>query len=565
MTNTTQTLKRAAGIAGVIGATVGLSAVPAATAAPTPFATGWQCISPFINTFGTPTGGTKADVLNIPEGQTEGYLDSLDINVKRESNALTAVKDQPLYLDGTQVSLEFTNAAILKRLWSDTGGVTQRFIGVPGWQNNGSTSEWLESGDTYPASTNIDLRVKPADGKSYWSYSVGSGAAAVIHYAPTPVSDTVPFKGLSNLPLPVKAPGSVDLKSTASLGHGYLNNRNNSNFPITAAVTVEATNTVERFQTVTVNGTWTINVQDPTPGTATWPAGFSNGDETITAPKQTLTLPGSKWTPTGDGPVEFRIAPPGNSGPVAVESKGYDRDGYNRPILVKPFGSVYVRAETRGYASTSDCVEGTYKIKDTTVPTAGNAAFIGNSSPLITDPENLLLGDKEFAGFLLGNSYLTNGSKTATRGVAGRYEVTQVAQPTFATANLPEAPKVVEKIVEKIAQSPAKPVVISATVLGVKKKKTTVAVSNNTATENEYTVSALTKNKYKVGKSKTKKRLSVAPSSTVKVKPGATSQVSLSVKKDVRSLLKSKSIDIVVTIAAKGGATTSYTVTLTQL
>lgn len=558
MTNTTQTLKRAAGLASVVGVAAGLAAVPAATAAPTAFNTGWQCISPFINSFGTPTGGTKADVLNIPDGQTEGYLDSLAINVSRTSNALTAVKDQPLYLDGAQLSLEFTNVAILKRLWTDTGGITQRFIGVPGWQNNGSGSAWLDSGDTYPASTNIDLRVKPADGKSYWSYQVGSGASAEIHYAPAPVSDTVPFKQLSNLPLPITAPGSVALKSTASLGHGYLANRNNNNFPITSYVTIEGTNTKEKFQTVAVDGSWVVNVSDPTPGSAAWPAGYSNGDETIKSPKRTFAIPSSKWTPTGDGPVEFRIAPPGNASAVPVESKGYDRDGYNRPILIKPFGSVYVRAETRSYASTSDCVNGSIVIKDATIPTTSNAAFIGNSSKDVADPENLTLGDTEFTGFLLGNSFVTNGQKTAVRGVKGRYETTQAVQPTFAKADLPPAP----------APTPtptpaAVPVALKATVLGVKSKKTTVEVTNNTATDNDFTVSAVTKKKYKSGKSK--KQLTVAPAQTVKVKAGQTTAVTLNVSKAVRDLLKSKSIDIVVTITPKGGKATTLTVKLTNL
>ncbi|MEH3055412.1 MAG: hypothetical protein PGN13_15645 [Patulibacter minatonensis] len=549
MTNTTH-LKRAAGLASLLGATAAVASIPStAAAAPTEYATGWQCISPFIQTF---AGAATPD----------GFLDSLDISVGRGAgNALTAVKGQPLYLDSTQLSLEFKNPGPLKSLWSRTGGVGLTYTGSPGWANDGNGAAQLLTGsDPKPASTNITLRVKAADGLTYWSYATGTSPNQVIHYAPTPVSASV-LKGLSALPVPTAYPGE-SLTSTSRLSEQYLGNRNNNNYPLSAYVTLEATNTVERFQTVHVDGTWTVNVQDPTPGSSTWLGGYTNGDETVTAPKRTYTLPSSKWTPTGDGPVEFRIAPPGNSAPVIAESKGYDRDGYNRPIKVVPFGSVFVRADTKSYGSSNDCVNGTISVKDSTISAAGVAGFIGNASPTAGDPSLALLGDAEFPGFTLANS---GGAKNPIKGVAGRYATTQAVQPTFAKADLPAAPAPtpVPVPVTTPAPAPAGPVVLSADVLGVKSKKTTVSVTNTTTASNEYTISATTKNAYKSGKSK--KKLKVAPDAKTTVAAGKTNEIKLSVTKAVRDLLRSKSITVVLTVTPKGGTATTSTVTLTEL
>ncbi|MFT4035934.1 MAG: hypothetical protein QM679_10215 [Patulibacter sp.] len=536
---TTQTLKRAAGVVGALGATTGLALVPSAQAAPTAYATGWQCISPFISSYASAAA-------------PDGFLDSLDIAVARTGNALTATKDQALYLDGATLSLEFKNPDPLKLLWERTGGVSTSYTGVPGWANDSSgTPQWLASGDAQPGSKTISLRIKADDGLSYWSYTVGSGSAAVINYAPTPVSATA-LTGLSNIPLPTAHPDAPTLTSSTSLGHGYLSNRNNNNFPITSYVTIEGTNTVEKYQTVRVDGYWTVNVQDPTPGSATYAAGYSNADETVSAPRRTFTLPSSKWTPTGDGPVEFRIAPPGNSAPVEIESKGYDRDGYNRPVKVRPFGSVFVRADTKAYASSNDCVNGTIAVKDSSISTGSNAGFIGNASPS-GDAE---LGDVEYPGFLLSNNFFTSGTKTAVKGVAGRYETTQAVQPSFATAALATT-------TTTTTSSPAPAVALSASVLGVSNKKTSINVSNNTSTDTKYTVSVVTKSKYKSGSSK--KKLTVTPTTTTTVKAGETAAVSLSVKKAVRSLLAKRNVIVHVTVTPQGGTAKTYSVTLTQL
>ena len=66
----------------------------------------------------------------------------------------------------------------------------------------------------------------------------------------------------------------------------------------------------------------------------------------------------TNWTPTGAGPVEFTIAQPGKLGIVQIESKGYDRVGYNTPLNVRPFGSVFVRAQTESYGASNDCIPG---------------------------------------------------------------------------------------------------------------------------------------------------------------------------------------------------------------
>ena len=316
---------------------------------------GWQCISPFAN-YGN---GEYPD--DPPAPNT--ILDSLAIDVTRTvPTPLTAVPGQPLALHDLQLSLTFTDTRPAMTMYRRTGGITSSYRGIP----------FNQEADT---SRTFSIRQRADDTNSnWWAYNSGTNAAPVWNWV-----NKIDVAGVT----PKVRDANVDFNTTffyasptVDLAHRYISHTGDSTFPLNAWVTISASNTVEGTQTLPVKGNWTVNIKDATPGTPATPSNYANDVVTATVPPVVLALPGSRWTPTGAGPVEFTIAQPGKLGVISIESKGYDRLGYNTPLNIRPFGSVFVRAETESYGASNDCIPGAISVVNSAIPASQAGAVL---------------------------------------------------------------------------------------------------------------------------------------------------------------------------------------------
>ena len=144
-----------------------------------------------------------------------------------------------------------------------------------------------------------------------------------------------------------------------------------------------------------------------------------------------LPLKGTRWTPTGAGPVEFTIAQPGKLGIVQIESEGYDRVGYNQPLNVRPFGSVFVRAGTESYGASNDCIPGAVSLVNSQIAANQTTYFFLDADPVTPDP---LLGDPAAPG-----TFTNQGGAQKPVGLRGRFGFAFTPLPAIATAPLPAA------------------------------------------------------------------------------------------------------------------------------
>ncbi|MDA0182313.1 hypothetical protein OJ997_18545 [Solirubrobacter phytolaccae] len=507
-----------------------MAAIVAANPASAAEGNGWSCISPFANY----TNGTYQD----DPPALNHILDSLAIDVTRTlATPLTAVAGQALPLQDLQLRLEFKDTRPAEQMYKRTGGISYSYSGIP-------------VGQTEDNSRSFSNRVNPADQKNYWSYNTGTNAAPNWVYAQEIVNAGQP---------PRVRLADADANTTwtyatpnVSLGHRYLSHTGNSQFPIDAWVTVAASNTVEGVQTLPVKGNWTINIKDATPGTPANPSLYANDDVVATVPPVVLNLPTSRWTPTGAGPVEFTIAQPGKLGIIQVESKGYDRVGYNTPLNIRPYGSVYVRAQTEAYGASNDCIPGQISLANGGIASGQQNLLFGDADPTVPDPA---LGDPSTPG----KYYTQNGQSNAV-GSRGRFALAFTALPAIATAPLPVAPVPVP------APAPAPKPATFGSASSIKASKTgavKLALTNPNAAAASYKVSAKTVSKYATGKSKTKKVVTVAATKTVALNPGA-SNVNLSLSATGKALLKKqKSLKVKVTLTpTSGGAAITKTITL---
>ena len=218
---------------------------------------------------------------------------------------------------------------------------------------------------------------------------------------------------------------------TLGLGHRYISHTGKSDFPLDAWVTIAASNTVEGTQTIPVKGQWSINITDATPGSPGNPANYANDAVTATVPPVVLPLKGTRWTPTGAGPVEFTIAQPGKLGIVQIESEGYDRVGYNQPLNVRPFGSVFVRAGTEAYGASNDCIPGAVSLVNSQIAANQTTYFFLDADPVTPDP---LLGDPAAPG-----TFTNQGGAQKPVGLRGRFGFAFTPLPAIAAAPLPAA------------------------------------------------------------------------------------------------------------------------------
>lgn len=569
---------RGAAVAGAsaIAVASGL-AVAAAPAAASQYATGWECISPFVNY----TNGTYVDDPPAPDT----IQDSLAIGVTRTStDALSAKAGRPLALHDLQVSFDFKDPRPIEALYTRTSTLTTTWSGsiplgatdapvapatdsatrslslrtIPTTGVTGeATVTFTDAGDTTPTA-------KPVAGERWWGYNVTNVDPAS---APTNAwyTDGAANASTGNVTRTYytgkkdgnKAPrtksGGTFAEASSSVGHKYVTHTGDNRFPVNASVVVEGTNTVEGTQTLNVEGSWVINVQDSTPGSLNDPYGYSDGGHTVKAPVVRLNLPSSRWTPTGAGPVEFRLAAPGNAKGVVSRSTGYDRPGYNRPQAIAPYGNVWARFETESYGSTHDCIPGDISIANPSIGANPNSAasFFGNARPDATaaNPDTSV-GDLENPGFYKNGQ----GAWTPAVGSRGRFGFAPVAQPALATAPLEVAPAPAPAP----APTAAAPYVAKAAALPSgslkpsKSNKLALKLTNPNSKDVGFTVSIKTKSKYKVGKSR--KTWTVGSAKRTVVGAGKSKTLQISLTKAAKTLLKSrKSLKVVVTVKPTDG------------
>jgi hypothetical protein len=516
-----------------------VAASPASAADTTSAGNGWSCLSPFANYTNT----------NYPDDPpaADSILNSLAINVTREdATPLSAVAGQSLLLNDLQLSLDFTDPRIAEQMYRRTGGITVSYSGIPFAQVENT-------------SRSFTLRANPADGGALW-WSYGNATTPTFVEKPAAAGAPPRIRQATDTPSTVFTYATP----TVGLGHRYLSHTGNSQFPLDAWVTIAASNTKEGVQTLPVKGYWTINIKDATPGTPANPANYANDAVVATVPPVELNLPDTRWTPTGDGPVEFSIARPGQLGIVSIESKGYDRPGYNTPLNVRPFGSVFVRAQTEAYGASNDCIPGAVSVKDSTITTSQARLFFLDADPTAGDP---LLGDPATPG-----QYLTQGGLQTVQGLRGRYAFGFTALPAIATAPLGGAPQPTPTPVTPAATATPTPVVTESrpkaiTFAGSTSAKASkggavkLSLRNPNGRAVSYKLSVKTVGKYKVGKAR--KVVSVTAAKTVTLKPGA-SNVSFALTAAAKRVLKSsKAVKVKVTLTpADGGAAVTKTITL---
>ncbi len=507
-----------------------MAAVVGASPASASDGNGWSCISPFANY-------TNSNYPDDPPAPGH-ILDSLAIDVAREDvSPLSATAGQKLPLRDLSLSVSFTDTRIAEQMYRRTGGATYSYRGIPRAQVEDTVRTFSSRTDN------------PADvGVAYWAYNPAAQGQPAAYAYVGKVAFSPPQVRTADQP--ENTPDFTYAAPTLSFGHRYLSHTGNSQFPLDAYVAIAASNTVEAVQTVHVKGYWTINIQDATPGSATNPANYNNDAVIATVEDVELQLPRTDWTPTGAGPVDFTVAPPGNMGVVVAESKGYDRVGYNKPMLVRPFGSVYVRAQTEGYGASNDCIPGTISVANGAI-TAGQAGLLFGDVEF--DPNGAAdpaIGDPTTPGF-----YTTGAGQQKARGVRGRFGLGFTALPAIASA-----PLVVPASSPAPAPAPA-PVPLrapkavtfagGASLKPSKAGRVSFRVRNPNSASAGYKLSAVTVGKHKVGK--TRKVVTIAAGRTVTLKAGSSS-VALKLSNAAKKLLKQrKSVKVKVTLTPVGG------------
>jgi hypothetical protein len=509
-------------------------AVLAATVAASPSTAsadgnGWSCISPFANY----TNATYPDDPPAPSH----IIDSLAISVTRaDSTPLTAVAGQSLPLRDLQLKAVFTDLRPIEQMYRRTGGIGISYRGIPRGQED-DTSRTFAS------------RANPGDANIlYWSYNTATQGQPAAYVYTSKAAFGPPEVRTADQPK--DTPDFTYATPTASLAHRYLSHTGNSQLPLDAWVAIAGSNTAEGVQTLPVKGYWTVNIQDATPGSPENPANYNNDAVTASVQDVVLNLPRTNWTPTGAGPVEFTIAPRGSMGIIQVESKGYDRVGYNAPLNIRPFGSVYVRAQTESYGSSNDCIPGAISVVNTSIAAGQAGLLFGDVDPVNPDPA---VGDPATPG-----AYTTSAGTQKAIGTRGRFGFAQTPLPAIAVAALP--PVAVPITQPAVAPAP----VVLATTSTAKPTSTgnvTLKVTNPNATTAKYKLSVKTVSKYKVGK--TKKIVTVSSGKTVSLKPGATN-VKFSLSETAKALLKSrKTLKVKVTLTpVAGGKAVTKTITL---
>ena len=60
--------------------------------------------------------------------------------------------------------------------------------------------------------------------------------------------------------------------------------------------------------------------------------------------------------------------------------------GYNAPLNIRPFGSVYIRAQTESYGSSNDCIPGAITVVNSAIAAGQAGLLFGDVDPVNPDP-----------------------------------------------------------------------------------------------------------------------------------------------------------------------------------
>lgn len=388
--------------------------------------TGYSCISPLSQWYPGESGAAQGDGLGSKDHE---LIDFLKLKLERDGQPLVQSGTNKVELNDTSLTVEIDDQAFLKRLWVGHGGKPM----IP----DVGTTTWPLWVWVAIQGSNTQEGVQVVKARASYDFTV---------WDPTPGNfrQAGPFFSTNNDP-------AAQPLSTA-LGQLVSPNHPAALIPNTAA--------------------------------------RASGDEIFQPIKATVRLPKSVWTPNGGGQVSFSLAPPGNLGVAQSDLEKLRYEGVapaanngvievlgryagrgrtvvngqnlpgdaNRWHRVRPFGSVYVRAETFIYGMSNDCVKGDIALtqagQDGTIPasdpgTGGYFAgqnsgqrryFWGNGSA--TGP-NHDLGPADSVGPPAGSPQSSTGTierAHAPVGVAGRYAINAAAAPAFASTTTPPPP-----------------------------------------------------------------------------------------------------------------------------
>lgn len=322
--------------------------------------------------------------------------------------------------------------------------------------------------------------------------------------------------------------------------------------PLTIWVAIDGANTEEGVQTVEIDGRWNGRFIDPD-GLA------GSGDERFEDVELSYVLPDSEWTPTGEGPVEFTIAAPGQIEELTLIGRGHS-GAAGAVFPMWPYGSFFVRADTGRYGASIDCLEGQIDFADTSIAFSN----LGRRDPLLRIPTPVVEGAPA-------------SGTTVAAGSAGRYEITSepavpfAVVPAAATENPGPAPTPTPTPTPAPTATPvpiaatnvaAPKAALNSTKLVVKSKKVGVSLGCASTTEAcAGTVRLRTTSKVKVGKSS--KRVYLTKAIKYSVAADGSRSVSLALTSEARKLLaKRKSLSVTVIVTPSSGASFTKKLTL---
>ncbi|MCK9249753.1 MAG: hypothetical protein M0P31_12375 [Solirubrobacteraceae bacterium] len=368
------------------------------------------------------------------------------------------------------------------------------------------------------------------------------------------------------------------------LGHHLLGHDRQNQFPIHGVVAIEATNTVEGTQRAFVRGIWSVDVDDPT-FTSTGPKGGTSDDPsaaTVTIDPISIDIPPLTWTPTGDGPIEFRVAEHGNIGDqVTIYGRGYPgRADHNVPIWVRPYGSVFLRPETDAYGLTADCVQGDIEVTEAGIPYSrllGDVLPGAHQSGLpagtqTADGSDTGVGEHANPGWVHDRNVATYRPAYGSRG---RYTITSDARAPFATFPVATAADGADqtptRTVTVTVPAPAPPAEQISTNASIEVLSTSLAgrsgsfklrLRNRTDRNDVGAIRIKTRTAIKVGKRKAT-RFSVAGTVDYRLKAGQTRTYRIALGTRARQALRGrKSLPVRVTVEPDRAADTTKSLSL---
>lgn len=327
-------------------------------------------------------------------------------------------------------------------------------------------------------------------------------------------------------------------------------------YPLTGRVAIRATGTREGTQAVAVNGSWTIDVDQPAGTSDRRDPGVTLRDLADPSREQTgpvrltVTLPSTTWTPTGDGPVGFSLAGPGTAGPLAVVDPGVLPGGRDDAFTIHPYGAVLLRQGTDREGLDLDCLNGRIDVTGSTAySTRGNLpAAQGGSAGRYS------LAAREADPFYVAPLTVVDGPAPDGSGGGGPSTPPLLGGGGFAP------PPVLRPTA---AKPTAKRLRVASTAL--RRSGTTrvrVRVANPTAKTARGSVRLRTTARVRIGG---KRRIVTVARTTYAIRAARTATVSLRLTADGRRLLATRrSLEVRVELAPRGGSSVTRIVRLSR-